>query len=391
MRHIINFDLLFHIQQKGQIANAVNDHISSMNIMPTDQVVVMLVNELRPNINFILRTIQKQIPSVHFVLHSDYSTIVLDNTNVTFINFFILYAYNRYKITEQINDMDVPTLQYNLLTGKLNKPNRAQLLHRLYSANLLSNSAFSFPTTNNKADINRLRKLAPTDFDNFYAYCTKHAITDILPKFVSNTDNVDYSKLHKITKFSVIAESHFDTECFATEKTYRAIQYQKPFIIAGVSGVLAMLENYGFKTFAEYCVIPHYDSIQNNQKRLDAVVKNIKYFGEFIDANPKQISKDVQHNSALLAKINTKDLTICNELRIFLDKIVPTSSTISEADYNQYLAKYNSIDINQAIEDYEQIKDPSWPIIQHTDDFKSLPQYIKDELIERDKFLVFLT
>lgn len=81
------------------------------------------------------------------------------------------------------------------------------------------------------------------------------------------------------TAFSLVAETTVsDTDpLFITEKTFKPIALQHPFMIAGQSGVLAYLHDQGFETF-ENMFNEHYDNIANWQKRLTAVVDQVNTY-----------------------------------------------------------------------------------------------------------------
>jgi hypothetical protein len=76
---------------------------------------------------------------------------------------------------------------------------------------------------------------------------------------------------------SVISEASFgdsDNTCFISEKTFKAIVCQHPFIIFGNRGSLARLRELGYKTFSPY-IDESYDNLPT-WKRLSAIVKEIE-------------------------------------------------------------------------------------------------------------------
>jgi hypothetical protein len=66
---------------------------------------------------------------------------------------------------------------------------------------------------------------------------------------------------------------------FLTEKTYRAILHKRPFVIVGAPGSVAQLKKLGFKTF-EKLWDESYDSINDPNQRIRAIVEIINKFGE---------------------------------------------------------------------------------------------------------------
>jgi hypothetical protein len=90
----------------------------------------------------------------------------------------------------------------------------------------------------------------------------------------------DYSAVYNredyiSTGISVVLETVFDERIHLTEKTLRPIACGHPFIIAAGSGSLALLRNYGFRTFTGY-IDENYDDIKDPTQRLDAICQEMK-------------------------------------------------------------------------------------------------------------------
>lgn len=85
------------------------------------------------------------------------------------------------------------------------------------------------------------------------------------------------------TAFTVVAEttvSHQDP-LFVTEKSFKPIAFQHPFIVFGQCGVLKYLHELGFETF-ENIFDESYDNYDNENTRLAYIVKqinNFQYYG----------------------------------------------------------------------------------------------------------------
>jgi len=65
-------------------------------------------------------------------------------------------------------------------------------------------------------------------------------------------------------------------EMFFTEKTYRSIFYKRPFLLFGSQYQLAYLRKLGFRTFDGILFDESYDSIENWQERLKAIMLETK-------------------------------------------------------------------------------------------------------------------
>lgn len=78
--------------------------------------------------------------------------------------------------------------------------------------------------------------------------------------------------------FSIVAESlaepPVDRVPFVTEKTWKSVAMQHPFMIVGEPGTLRHLHSLGFETF-ENLWSEHYDTVQSTSHRIDHVVQNV--------------------------------------------------------------------------------------------------------------------
>ena len=79
------------------------------------------------------------------------------------------------------------------------------------------------------------------------------------------------------TYFSLVVESTMDGTGFITEKTFKPIAFQHPFIVCGQSRVLEFLKNNGFETYNNL-FDESYDSISNNNDRMLAIIECVKNF-----------------------------------------------------------------------------------------------------------------
>lgn len=98
------------------------------------------------------------------------------------------------------------------------------------------------------------------------------------------------------TMFSVVVETDVVARgfnVFITEKTWKAIAHQHPFLIYGVPGVIKHLQSQGFETF-DHIFDEKYDSV-NDDRKVDILVKNIKGFDNEKYLDPRTEQK-VRHN-----------------------------------------------------------------------------------------------
>ena len=77
------------------------------------------------------------------------------------------------------------------------------------------------------------------------------------------------------TCFSMVAESQVNGKRFISEKIFKPLAFQHPFIVYGTANTLSHLHDLGFETF-EHAIDESYDSIDNSQLRLQAIQQVLK-------------------------------------------------------------------------------------------------------------------
>jgi hypothetical protein len=78
------------------------------------------------------------------------------------------------------------------------------------------------------------------------------------------------------TRFEVVLETLFDDQRWQlTEKVFRPIVCEQPFILASTPGALSYLKSYGFKTFGDH-IDESYDNITDPIERLHAILRTMK-------------------------------------------------------------------------------------------------------------------
>lgn len=110
------------------------------------------------------------------------------------------------------------------------------------------------------------------------------------------------SQWHESTAFSLVAESNLTRPTFMSEKTFKPIAFEQPFIVWGSTGTLAYLHKSGFETF-DHVIDETYDTIINNSQRLDSIIKVVdSLYSEFSNVTPifdDSVTKQkLKHNRA---------------------------------------------------------------------------------------------
>lgn len=321
----------------------------------------------------------------HLVVSRDYKSQLNNSVcNITFIDFFALRTYqccinDSQEISSTWNSSNAKFL---FLMGKYHKLNRIGLLYKLYENDLLDDTRCQWSSYHD-IELDETLKFIPCS-----SLEQKISISKFLKHIFRNPDEAKVCiqnsisshyggfpfdvNLYKTTNLSLISETAFDSTITITEKTYRAIINQHPFVIAGAPGILKEIQHRGFYTFDEYMTVKNYDSIASKYRRLDAIVENVKNFnplGNDIEA----INKMVEHNAAHFDNLVKEDSSSLQNMLL---------------NYNVQDAWENVIpwrDLGDRVflswqHYYQIIKGPSWPSCHSVDDCNNLPLHIQEEL-----------
>lgn len=150
-----------------------------------------------------------------------------------------------------------------------------------------------------------------------------------LPKLIDMSDVTNpFPKqifdLYETSYINVILETEISnvySGITITEKTYKAIAAQKPFLIYGPPNALKVLQNEGFKTFHPF-INEEYDKIIDQNERLLFLVKELERINsltchEFTELI-KNLNKIANHNKKIfdLLAIKNKNNTLLKTLQI---------------------------------------------------------------------------
>ena len=83
-------------------------------------------------------------------------------------------------------------------------------------------------------------------------------------------------------------------DLFVTEKTFKPIAFQHPFVICGMPKTLEFLHNNGFETYG-HIFDESYDTLDSFEDRLDIIYNNIKNFSKEKYLDPLTEQK-IKHN-----------------------------------------------------------------------------------------------
>jgi len=301
---------------------------------------------------------------VHFLLGLEKKSILRNTSNCTFVDFFLLRS--RHQCARQLcNEQWRPdNKKFLFLMGKAFKPHRMGLLHRFYKQAMLTDdqAIWSFY---DDITVKTLKEHVPG------ASVTE--IQDLLDNYKRSPDCVyptsnhyggfpfDHA-LYTNTNLSVVSET-LTAVTWNTEKIYRAMLNNHPFVIASATGHSRYLKLMGFETFDQFFAVPDYDLITNLDTRLDAVVTNVKHF----DPANKQIHLSIEKNIQRLCQLADYYADSINQA---LDS--DTWMDFLFQDISPYCLTWQYY--------YQTIKDPSWPECATMADCANLPERIQQEL-----------
>lgn len=221
--------------------------------------------------------------------------------------------------------MDIP----NYSTGKKEKlftcfnraprPHRVKLLSEMFKHRLVARAHYSFEGSFNSA------KLPIWGHDQHLLEPYKH----LLPMHLDITEDTENPagftekdlSYHTSSYFSVVTETNFNflslaqSSIFISEKTFRPILYKQPFILVARPGTLASLKLAGYKTFSPW-IDESYDLIEDDEERLNAIVKEIVLLAKFTDRDwidwQERVKHIVEHNYLVFK--NKTDFRITKDL-----------------------------------------------------------------------------
>ena len=259
------------------------------------------------------KNIKEQIKIIPYT-HFEIAMSILMNNNLPSVKDHIRYKKtNKEKIKS-----------YNCLQ-KRPRNHRAWLFHELYDKNLIDlgiNSMNLFQknhsymegkaieTDNYKKLINHLPLLPPSD-NNIQGF--------------SSGDCGEYltafnEQIMLDTWFSIVSEASFgdsSNTCFLSEKTFKPIACEHPFIIYGDKNSLTYLRTMGYKTFHPF-INESYDNLPT-WERVEAIVNEIRRLSLLSYKEKitwyKNISPILIHNKKILSQRQFKHFSNINNIK----------------------------------------------------------------------------
>jgi UDPglucose 6-dehydrogenase len=281
------------------------------------------VNALFRKINSIIDLVNKQVSDVKFFLltgcsngETEYENrmkaigeeIKLQVLATRFFESGITVGCNNFTSSEYDAERlrDKKYLSFNRMTRR----HRCELLDFLLANNLLEQGFVSFGNYNlDKPDEHMIKVVKD------YEHITRNL--HLLPLNINATNErinpadfrIEDVEYFENSYFSVVTETTYyqgpannlQQDIFPSEKIYKPILMNHPFILMGRPHFLETLRGHGYKTFHPF-IDETYDSVEDDDERLRLILNEIKRLVEFTDEQYKewmrQIKPIVEHNKA---------------------------------------------------------------------------------------------
>lgn len=227
--------------------------------------------------------------------------------------YFVENCYKKYN-PDVIHNKNKLFVSINCKPEKFNRLNLALLL---YKHNLLNDGIF---------------KLNKHSSDNYLKYIHKELLKEYAKYSINWNDRSEIEtvningthtgypypvEFYNSTYISLVSETHFDDlRVFHTEKTYRTIANEHPFIYLGPYNSLKDLHKKGYKTFSPF-IDETYDTITEHFNRLNIAIKNLKEKQRIVDnyQHMKEISK---YNVEVLKNRSTQQIEMIEKILLSL-------------------------------------------------------------------------
>ena len=246
-------------------------------------------------------------------LHREFLESNLIKYGITGINFA---SFNYLLSHIQPVEGDVTTVNKFSILSRNYRPWRLNLYSKLIEQELLDKFVYSFY---NIHPYEQTVFTVTTMIDDLKELTSKPASPEVVdwlfkvPYTLDSTDNV-YNKWANVTyqtvaesDFHIAIETHFDhflshnngqyqrgyCPNFITEKTYKAMACNRPFMVFATPHFLDDLKFMGYKTFSEY-INEDYDAEENNHKRLELLVDEINRIASLPDDEYKILIKNLE-------------------------------------------------------------------------------------------------
>ena len=252
---------------------------------------------------------QENINSGKFISNKVMPRVAVPYRHLTWtggVSWFWFYMYHKHKNHSFNFSHDSGKKKYDFLyLNKGARPHRVNLYEKLLSTDALDNSLHTFIERNPPRRLDKKYELPGIDPEHY-------------PRWGKDQDI--YELPYNDTSCSLVSETNdVDYEIFMTEKIWKPIIAQHPFIVHGNYLYLQKLREMGFKTFSSY-FDESYDLERDPSRRIDKIVNTCQ---DLLSKNWQDIYLQTQalrkHNYDTFFNEEKLSLEINRTLELFLE------------------------------------------------------------------------
>lgn len=133
---------------------------------------------------------------------------------------------------------------------------------------------------NNRMFLNKLQEEVYLKNNVFFKnQYYSHKLCSVTNEKLTKPFSDDFSFVHKSLVYLItesVAEYPYP---FLSEKTWKAILYQTPFMVVGGKHSLRLLQSFGFQTFGDFWN-EDYDNCEYAAERIDKIIDNLKILND---------------------------------------------------------------------------------------------------------------
>lgn len=208
--------------------------------------------------------------------------------------------------------LQLPTKTFSCFINRAD-PFRQSWMYQLQRQGLLSQG-----NVNYNLDLRRAQELLGIDFqdqlavfDHFFnqgnqIFQAEHAQLRPLMPYCSVNQTMEQAVID--SKIQLVLETYADHHAITlSEKTFRALQLPRPWLLFGTTGAVAHLVSCGFDMF-EDLVNHSYDAVQDPVARQIAILEELTRWSqvEFTESIQQRLAQGLSHNQLLLKSLQQR-------------------------------------------------------------------------------------
>ena len=182
---------------------------------------------------------------------------------------------------DSLTDEIYPDRHFNVMMNRISGE-RLMLLYKLYESKMFHKGYISFNCLYHDIDPSKYQR--QQNFDQVHNMCSWHHwnnLHKLLRCHMPMLLDMDPDTAAMKSDITLVVESYVnDTVIAFSEKTFRALQTPRPWILFASPGAVEVLRKSGFDVMDD--VVDHsYDTIEDAEHRLDAIIQELeklKYF-----------------------------------------------------------------------------------------------------------------